>query len=216
MAQRPRREPHQPGTVATSPPPHDGDVRPANSQRRPQLIQPEEQPVQGPEPREVERHLRPNRRQVVRVDSIRRRCQLGALLEAPRPPCPILDVRPIPNQGGVEVGNRLREIIMTTTPIMHHLRTSDAGQTPGNLRGADQLIRINLSSHEPTLALKQVPTDAQREADDDTRVIRTGRLCSLLLHDVRPPAGDEIPGRDPTPRVKCSLDSTSDRPSRGT
>jgi hypothetical protein len=88
---------------------------------------------------------------VVCLDPIQGRCGTDALLEATCLPCPFLDVGPVPNECGVEVGNRIGKVIVPSTPIMNDLGPRDTWQASRNLGCTDKLFNIDVSTHAETI-----------------------------------------------------------------
>lgn len=84
---------------------------------------------------------------MVCLDSIQGRCGTDALLETVRLPCPFLDVGPVPNECGVEVGNGIRKVIVPSTPIMNYLWPRDSRQASRNLGCADKMVHVHGSPH---------------------------------------------------------------------
>ena len=165
MAQRHHRGSSKPGPVDESPPPPRRILGPTNCERRPQRFKTRQHTIRHRIVGEVGDNPRTGRRRMVCLDSIPGRCGTNALLEATCLPSPRLDVRPIPNHGGVEVGDRIRKVIMASPPIMNHLGPRDTGQSPSNLGRTYQLFNIDRTSHSPTLVRGGHSSDIERLFD---------------------------------------------------
>jgi len=148
---------------------------------------------------------------MVCLDPIQGRCGTDSLLEATRLPSPCLDVWPIPNHGGVEVGDRIGKVIMPSPPIMNHLRPSDSRQATRNLCGTYELFGINVSTHGLT-----IPVASDIEATRIGLVVRVDMLGessryntganSFFRYGRISPIGSSIPRRDTARVVKCYWD----------
>ena len=213
MAQRHHRGTSKSGKVDESPPPPRRILGPTNCERCPQRRETRQHEIQHRLVGEVGDNPWPGWRRVVCLDSIQGRCGTDTVLEATCLPCPFLDVGPVPNECGVEVGHRLRKIIMPSTPIVNHLRASDSRQTSRNLCGSYEFFDIDVSTHAET-----IPPTADIDAMRWGLFVRVDQLGgspryntgpnSFSRYGRYPPAGIRTPRRIWTQAVKGYWDAT--------
>ena len=87
---------------------------------------------------------------------------------------PLLNLGPVPDEGSMEVCKWLREIAVTLSPLMHHLRPRNV-ETRGNFVSADDVAGINSSSHSQRLGGERCPG-----GDDRTHCFYASCEQSLL------------------------------------
>lgn len=150
---------------------------------------------------------------MVCLDPFQGRCGTDALLEATGLACPLLDVWPVPNESGVEVGNGIGKVIMASPPVMNNLRPRDSGQPSSDLGCSYELFGINVSTHVQTIPVTS-----------DVYVPPGPIPCSLQVfgcplhyntgpngfsrYGPYPPVGTCTPRRTWTRAVKCYSDAT--------
>ncbi len=149
---------------------------------------------------------------MVCLDPIQGRCGTDALLEATRLPCPFFDVRPVPNDGGVEVGNGIGKVIMASPPVVNDLRSSDSGQPSSDLGCSYELFGINVSTHVQTIPVTSDVDVPRGPIGCSLQVLgcplhyNTGRY-KFCCYGPYSPVGICTPRRIWTRAVKCYLDA---------